>query len=256
MTNASGPDVSFYQDDNETPQKIDFKRMDTVASFVIIRAGQNLWKDPDFTDNWQASKDAGLPRGSYWFYDSRANPKRQAELWAELLGGDLGELPLFADFEEKYGGDYAGWHHWYDFLEALKILLPNKEIGIYTAYYYWRENAPNASTQTESLEYFHQYPLWIANYKVVVPKVPLPWQAEEWLFWQYTAGGDGAKYGVESKGIDLNWFNGNIEALNKRFNLRITPDPNPVPPPTPNINVTVTVTIDGVERKFKTTEEV
>ncbi len=29
--------------------------------------------------NWQGAKAAGLMRGSYWFYDSRTSPKRQAE---------------------------------------------------------------------------------------------------------------------------------------------------------------------------------
>src|SRR3972149_11274136 len=98
MTNIIGPDVSFYQDDPETPQGIDFKKMRESAGYVIIRAGQNTWVDPDFKINWREGKLAGLPRGSYWFYDSRAEPKRQAELWVKQFGGDFGELPLFADF--------------------------------------------------------------------------------------------------------------------------------------------------------------
>ena len=72
MGNAIGPDVSFYQDLEETPEKIDFVKMQKTANFVIIRAGQNLWPDPDFEYNWTEAKKAGLPRGSYWFYDSRA----------------------------------------------------------------------------------------------------------------------------------------------------------------------------------------
>src|SRR5690349_7631969 len=78
-----GPDVSFYQDDPETPQGIDFKRMKASAGYVIIRAGQNVWVDSDFKGNWLAAKQAGLPRGSYWFYDSRVEPKKQAELWVQ-----------------------------------------------------------------------------------------------------------------------------------------------------------------------------
>jgi len=119
MGNAIGPDVSFYQDQPETPQHIDFVKMGKTADFVIIRAGQNLWVDRDFKYNWAEAKKAGLPRGTYWFYDSRADPKRQAELWVESMGGDFGELPLFADFEDAYGGQYQGWRKWYDFLERL-----------------------------------------------------------------------------------------------------------------------------------------
>ncbi|HEY2982233.1 MAG TPA: GH25 family lysozyme, partial [Anaerolineales bacterium] len=104
MPNIIGPDVSFYQDDPETPQGIDFAKMKLATDFVVIRAGQNLWPDPDFRYNWTEARRAKLRRGSYWFYDSRANPKRQAELWVEVLNGDLGELPLFADLEDSYGG--------------------------------------------------------------------------------------------------------------------------------------------------------
>jgi GH25 family lysozyme M1 (1,4-beta-N-acetylmuramidase)/uncharacterized protein YgiM (DUF1202 family) len=219
MGNALGPDVSFYQDDPTTPQRIDFEKMKQSADYVIIRAGQNLWPDRDVKHNWSASKAAGLPRGSYWFYDSRAEPKRQAELWVETLEGDLGELPLFADIEETYGGQYAGWRKWYDFLESLKELIGQKEIAIYTAYYYWRDNAPNPDTEPQNLEYFHQYPLWIANYDVATPRVPKPWATDEWLFWQFTETGDGELYGVESKEIDLNYFNGDVEAFRERFGL-------------------------------------
>jgi GH25 family lysozyme M1 (1,4-beta-N-acetylmuramidase) len=231
-----GPDVSFYQDDPETPQGIDFIKMKASAAYVVIRAGQNVWVDSDFKGNWVAAKQAKLPRGSYWFFDSRAEPKKQAELWIQqFTGGDYGELPLFADFEESYGGPYKGWKNWVIFLDRLKQLVPGKEIAIYTAYYYWRDNAPNSSTQAASLNYFKQYPLWIAHYGATNPLVPLPWKTGEWLFWQYTETGDGALYGVESLGIDLNYFNGDLAKLKARFNLPDVPtDPDPDPDPDPN----------------------
>ena len=111
MANIIGPDVSFYQDDPQTPQGIDFAKMRTAAEYVILRAGQNLWPDRDFKANWRESKTAGFPRGSYWFYDSRADPKKQADLWVQQFGGDYGELPLFADFEDRYNGAFKGWKH-------------------------------------------------------------------------------------------------------------------------------------------------
>ena len=234
MAYLIGPDVSFYQDDNETPQGIDFLKMRKSAGYVIIRAGQNTWVDSDFKVNWREAKLAGLPRGSYWFYDSRTEPKTQAELWVAQFGGDFGELPLFADFEEDYQGPYKGWKNWYTFLERLKQLIGTKEICIYTAYYYWRDNAPNSTTQAANLNYFKQYPLWIANYGATEPMIPLPWKNGEWLFWQYTETGDGALFGVESKGIDLNYFNGDVEAFRARFNLTDSPIPDPDPEPIPD----------------------
>ncbi|GJQ52014.1 MAG: hypothetical protein HKUEN02_08610 [Anaerolineaceae bacterium] len=226
MANLIGPDVSFYQDDNSTPQGIDFVKMSRSAGYVIIRSGQNTWIDSDFKTNWSNSKAAGLPRGSYWFYDSRIEPKIQADLWFSAFDGDLGELPLFADFEEAYGGAYAGWKHWKTFLERLKSRVGKHEIAIYTAYYYWLANAPSGAAD---LQYFRQYPLWIANYGTAMPLVPKPWGVNEWLFWQYTDRGDGALYGVESSRIDLNYFNGDLAEFRRRFKLDSTPPPPPPP---------------------------
>jgi lysozyme len=229
MSPVIGPDVSFYQNNIETEKRIDFVKMHTLAEYVIIRAGQNLWMDRDIKVNWSDAKDAGIPRGSYWFYDSRANPKRQADLWVQALGDDLGELPMFLDLEENYGGRNNGWKDWRIFLEHLKTLVGQKEISIYTGYYYFREHTSNQSSIHEDLEYFHQYPLWIANYKMPIPLIPLPWADNEWLFWQYTAKGDGKAYGVESTSIDLNYFNGNLNDFRRRFML---PEPPPSAPET------------------------
>ncbi|MDP1715376.1 MAG: SH3 domain-containing protein [Anaerolineales bacterium] len=227
MANVIGPDVSFYQDDPQTPQGIEFSKMRANAGYVVIRAGQNLWADRDFKLNWREAKLAGLPRGSYWFYDSRADPKQQADLWISLLNGDFGELPLFADFEDNYGGSFKGWKHWYTFIERLKELASGKEVAIYTAYYYWVENTLSARIPAASLDYFKQYPLWIANYGVTKPLFPKPWT--DWTFWQFTSKGDGSLYGVESKNIDLNYFNGNLKAFRQRFGLSDAPSPISVP---------------------------
>jgi hypothetical protein len=56
VTTVIGPDVSFYQDAANTPQQIDFTAMKRAgADFVIIRAGQNSWTDPDFQFNYKSA---------------------------------------------------------------------------------------------------------------------------------------------------------------------------------------------------------
>lgn len=211
------PDVSFYQyrfDARWSIEKyIDFETMRTKTEGVIIRAGQNLWEDRCFSVSWQRAKEAGLLRGSYWFYDSRANPKRQAEKYADVLGNDAGEMELWMDFEDRYNGDYHGMKHWYDFAERLRNLLPEKKLGVYTGYYYWRENIIPAHT------YFGQYPLWIAAYNPEAPMIPPTWN--DWLMWQFTDNGDGATWGAASGNIDLNQFKGDFRA---RYGLGNSPD--------------------------------
>mgnify|MGYP001161931019 CR=1 FL=1 len=201
------PDISFYQDNDGTPQGIDFVQMATQTKAVIIRAGQSFWLDQDFIANWQGAKAAGLMRGSYWFYDSRTSPKRQAELWRALIGNDKPECGLLLDFEESYGGSYGSDRHMKEFADLVVGKFPNVKVGVYTGYYWW---LTRVTWRTRS--YWKRFPLWIAAYPrnptdgTYKPRVPAPFS--NWLYWQYTDSGDGKAYGVESSRIDLNKFNG------------------------------------------------
>jgi lysozyme len=211
-------DCSFWQDDPTTPQKVDFTAMSKNAAGVIIRAGQHTWVDVSFPYHWQASKGI-MPRGSYWFYDSRSSPKSQAELWVKTLGNDLGEMGLWCDFEERYGGAYGNWRHWCDFMEAVQALAPSAKLGVYTGYYYWVEKT--ASATNAQLAYFGKYPLWIAAYNNTAPRIPPPWK--EYKLWQFTDKGDGSLYGVESRNIDLNIYNGTLAEFQAEYGLSDSP---------------------------------
>ena len=83
---------------------------------------------------------------------------------------------------------------------------------IYTSPGFWSSygKIKNSTQYDAKWSYF---PLWIAHYtKAEKPTVPPPWS--DWTFWQYTATGDGLAYGAESKGLDMNWFNGDQAAFN------------------------------------------
>jgi len=226
-------DVSFYQDDNATPQGIDFEKMKLQSDAVIIRAGQNTWIDSDFKTNWAAAKAAGLMRGSYWYYDSRSEPEAQARLWAQALDGDFGELPLCLDFEESYGGAHSGWSKWWGFVKNVRKHIPekSKHLMIYTGYYYWLEHTETMPQSTKNL--FAELPLWIARYKATEPLIPSTW--DKALLWQYTSTGDGPLWGVESLGIDLNRFLGDATDWSwfTGFTIIDPPPPDPTPDPDP-----------------------
>ena len=219
MEKIIGADISFWQDDPTTQRGVDFGQMSSGLDFVIIRAGQNLWSDKVFKTSWQKAKDAGIPRGSYWFYDSRADPKRQAEKYIETLGSDQGELPLVADFEDIYGGNYGSILDLYVFVENLKNLAPKKSVMIYTGYYYWREKLAELGKQKSKAEYFGKFPLWLAWYGIRQEEVIIPYPWSKWTLWQYTSSGDGSLYGVESREIDLNIYNGSKQDFLNEFNL-------------------------------------
>jgi hypothetical protein len=195
------PDLSFWEDDNKTVRKVNFSQMRTQTPNVIIRAGQNTWIDEDFVWNWQAAKQAGLRRGSYWFYDSRSDPRKQAELWKAAIGSDLPELGLWCDLEETYGGIYQGETNWKIFVEAVRTQFPTTRIGIYTGYGWW------TSQTVKQADYWAAFPLWLAWYTSNVGNVilPPPWKTKGAMLWQNTDAGDGLKYGAESVGIDLSY---------------------------------------------------
>jgi GH25 family lysozyme M1 (1,4-beta-N-acetylmuramidase) len=242
-----GPDVSFYQDAANTPQQIDFDQMKRAgADFVIIRAGQNTWTDPDFHYNWLAAKAAGLPRGAYWFYDSRVSPISQVKLFISLLANDPPECGSWPDLEETYRGPYQGWNNWILFLDYLRMNLPR--VGIYTAPSYWSDYRDGRVVKettkdgkkiyfpkmtADALAYFKRYELWIAHYNVSQPSIPLPWTSA--VFWQYGTPKLGKQFGAESIEIDMNYFNGDKQTFSNYFDLTETlpPSDGTIPPIVP-----------------------
>lgn len=212
-TQALLADISFYQGE------IDWQKMSALQG-VIIRAGQRTWEDSQFKVNWAGAKSAGIPRGSYWFYDSREKPENQAALWWSLLKGDVGELVHAADFEESYGGPYGTTAHMRTFLSEFQRLsgLPNERLAVYTGYYWWAD-------RTAGDPWFAKYWLWLAWYaQMANVRIPPPWVSSGLLFWQFTSSGDGQLYGVSSKEIDLSWYRGTLAEFQKQFG---TTDPGP-----------------------------
>lgn len=209
------PDVSYYQDE------INFLVMKPLVDGVIIRAGQRFWEDIRFKINWLKAKAAGIPRGSYWLYDSREDPKKQAALWWSLIQGDPGELVHVADLEEAYGGPYGKPADMQTFIQEFQRLsgLPDARVAIYTGYFWWTSRVGNNP-------FFKRFQLWLAWYAAMaVVRVPVPWTEADLIFWQYTSSGDGHLYGVSSLEIDLNWYCCDAASFSKRFGLGASTPP-------------------------------
>lgn len=219
-------DFSFWQDDDYTPYKINFTTAHKAGlDGTILRAGQNTWIDEDFLDYCKNADTSGLPRGAYWFFDSRVSPIPQADLFADVveMAGEFPALGIWGDYEEKYGGVYGGEKNFKLFMDRLQARFPDKLVGVYTGPAYWREH-----TTYLGRAYFKKFPLWIANYKVLQPDIPPPWGQIDWVIWQYTAEGHGPTFGAESEEVDLNYFNGGLEAYKSYFNI---PYYEPATPP-------------------------
>jgi lysozyme len=224
-TNIYGFDISLYQDNNNTPQGVNFATMKASgADFVIVRAGQNLWFDPDFATNWANAKAAGIPRASYWYYDPRVNPVIQAKLFKQLFANDPPEGRLWIDLEfpASWGGSYGNPASWMVFIEELKF--NGYRVGIYTGYYWWLEH-----TTAADRAYYAQYPLWLAWYtsKPSIVQIPAPWS--QCRIWQDGTPAIGISVGVESLEIDHNKFNGGATEFAAEFGAQVTAPPIDLP---------------------------
>lgn len=217
-----GCDVSFYQDDDATPQKIDFNKMQQAgSSFVFLRGGQNTWVDEDFRDYINAVKLTTMQWGTYWFYDSRDTPQNQVTRWRNVCGTDIPAV-VALDLEEQYNGAYKGERYWKEALEACKVQFAQSRIIIYSANWWWEQQ-----TVTDPA-YFASYPLWVAGYtsSPANVKLPKPWYDRniQAHIWQYTSSGNGALYGAESAEIDLSYFNA-FYNYNDFWKITVNPTP-------------------------------
>jgi len=170
--------------------------------FAFIKATQGVdIIDDKFKLHWGNSKAAEMPRGAYHFYDPRVPPINQAVLLLKACK-EPGERGFVLDAEAlktriptRIPANYSDSLYLFcQFIESETGILPI----IYTGYYFWTANCPNAT-------WARKYPLWIANYNNVAPMCPLPWGPDGWEFWQFTDKGKGALYGIglESKQVDL-----------------------------------------------------
>lgn len=199
-----GCDISLWQNDKTTARGIDFEKMKSAGvRFVFVKASQGVYADPDFRESWDGAARAGLPRGAYHFLDWRYDVLEQADFFASLLIKNDGELLPVLDYEMRHYAPKRGRA-----IQAARLFVErvgkilSRQVMLYTSPGFWQEFG-------DQDPYWAGLPLWIAHYSVEKPKVPAPWS--DWTFWQYTDRGDGRRFGVESRQIDLDYFNGNWE---------------------------------------------
>lgn len=217
MNYLQGLDISSWQDDPTTSKNVDFVKMkDAGAKFCFFRAFFGLGKDRDFDYYWKTSKEVGLPRGAYMFPITTISIVDQTNAFINLLRPDKGEIYPVIDIENYKGTVPRAT----DIRRMIGMIETGLGVSpmIYTGYYVWREIIGTND------HFFSNYALWIATYGSK-PMVPPPWT--DWLFWQATDNGDGIKYGVESKNIDVDYFNGDAEKFNSLFMTDVEP---PIPP--------------------------
>jgi GH25 family lysozyme M1 (1,4-beta-N-acetylmuramidase) len=215
---------------------------------VGIKASEKNFVDKMFLINWAGAKRVGMLRFPYhymnWTDPVNWGGSAQAKFFGDTIAFDPGELPPALDFEEHQ--DSTGkidvimptnvLEHLQDALSDLQDRFRRRSM-LYSGIGVWNAHM-NSGSLKGSDPIWLAYLLWVANWvdnpDASYPAVPVPWKGlsveEQWLFWQYTAKGVAANYGVGPTGekeMDLSRFRGTLDDL-KKF-AAITP-PVVVPP--------------------------
>ncbi|MDV7999690.1 glycoside hydrolase family 25 protein [Rhodococcus sp. IEGM 1408] len=220
---AQGVDSSSWQHPHGAPVSWQ-AAADSGQTFAFIKATEgsgpaNRYYEADVHE----ARAAGMAVGSYHKARPAMDPAMQAHTFADRLQSVGGpQLPPVLDIETDEGRspeELIGWTR--VFLDTLRHRTGRTPI-VYTYRYFWIDRMGNTPQ-------FAEYPLWLAEYGVSEPTLPVIGGWSEWLLWQRAD--NGAVPGF-SDAVDLNVFAGTRENLGAWLGP-VAPEPAPAPAPEP-----------------------
>ena len=174
--------------------------------------------DSLFNQNWAGIGEAGLIRGATHVFYPTDDPLDQAAFFAKTVPWEKGDLPPVVIVEDTEAlNSTEVLLRLQDFQNEMENLTGRKPI-IFTSPVFWfnltgsKDTTQQSSVASSELTFTaSDYGLWIADYTMdSQPNLPTGWGT--WTFWNYTDQGTGVP-GINSDGIFLNRFNGNLQAL-------------------------------------------
>ncbi len=152
---AFGIDVSEYQGEINWEKVTDQKKHPIEFVFIRSTMGKNR-KDKKFQKNWRSAKEKGFIVGAYHYYDPNENSVAQAENYLKstpLKSGDFIPVVDIESLGKKQSKErlLLGLKRWLDIVEKHYGVKPI----IYTGHSFFKSHL---------LDYFAEYPLWIAAY--------------------------------------------------------------------------------------------
>jgi lysozyme len=190
-----GIDISRYQG------RVDYNAARKAGThFVFMKATEGAdYVDPNFRENWQGAKAAGMPRGAYHFMAWCSLAKDQAEWFKRNVPADPDALPPVLDLEWNNSSSCKPSHSREDVLEKIHVMLAAMEAHtgkipvIYTDINFHRdilsgEHFDNSFWLRSTAAHPHQR-----------------YQNRQWSFWQWTQ--TGTMPGVRGE-VDRNAFYG------------------------------------------------
>ena len=169
-------------------------------SFAFIKATEGTGPaNHHYQADVEAARAAGMLVGSYHKARPAMDPAQQAHAFADRLQSVGGpQLPPVLDLEVDEGLDPAELAEWTQaFLDTLDHRTGRAPV-IYTYRYFWIDQMANTTR-------FAEYPLWLAEYGVSEPTLPVIGGWNQWLFWQRSETGEVPGF---DDAVDLNVFAG------------------------------------------------
>ena len=217
-----GIDVSHWQ------REIDWSEVKrSGVKFAFIKATEfpdkrtSLFIDEEMRKNISGASANGIFWSAYHFFRTHIDPVIQAKVFCETVG-DFNSLPPVLDLEVAGSKGERLNHKVRQFLDEAERIT-NKRPIIYSSGGFWRSYLANE--KRSHTDWARAYPLWVAQYTTLWPTPLYPWAG--WEFWQYT---DKGKIPGVITHVDLNWFNGSVEELERKFVVGDNSYPDEVEP--------------------------
>lgn len=227
-----GNDCSRYQGD------INFNKMRQAGcQFVYLRVGVGWNIDIRIAEYKKQVKDVGIPWGLYWIPWPTSFSQGLLDNYFEMIGTvnselDCGDLPLALDVETA-GLGLGIFKMW---AEQVIERTGRKPM------FYTRASHFDKYENIKDIKGWlgENTDLWVAHYTYDPNNKPaLPKDSwDTYKIHQYSADENslGAHYGVSSKAIDMNYFNGDAFDFAQFTKAgEIQPDPEPEPTPEPGL---------------------
>ena len=235
---VKGVDISYWNGEIKDPELFA-----SMVDFVFIRAGYgNDFIDPRLDEYRAVCETYSIPFGLYWFTKPGKSFEKHALNFYNTWTDHPGKLPPVFDDEDDGGLKKTPLESWllklYNAFNSLAALKYPDEIT-YTSPGFLNRAIALTSWMKHTL-------LWVAHWTLgSQPILPNEWAIPgfTWTFWQWSATGKGADYGVSSRYIDLNRYNGTREQFEAEFGL----EPSPPPPPPPGDEMKYRVLADGLK---------
>jgi len=204
-----GIDVSHWQ------REIDWSEVKrSGVKFAFIKATEfpdkrtALFVDDELRKNISGASSNGIFWSAYHFFRTHIDPVIQAKVFCETVG-DFTSLPPVLDLEVAGSKGERLNYKVRQFLDETEKIT-NKRPIVYSSGGFWRSYM--TYEKKSHADWARAYPLWLAQYTTLWPTPLYPWAG--WEFWQYT---DKGKIPGVVTHVDLNWFNGSVEDLERKF---------------------------------------